>query len=260
MKVVILAGGFGTRISEESHLKPKPMIEIGQQPILWHIMKEYSYYGFNELIICLGYKGYKIKEYFADYFLYTSDVTFDLCKNEMIVHNNCCENWKVTLVNTGLNTMTGGRIKRIQEYIGNETFMVTYGDGVSDINIKKLLEFHKKHGKIGTITAINIGQRFGVLVTDENNNIKSFREKNNNDGEIINGGYMVFNSEIFNYLTNGDETVLEKEPLENLAKDNQLVAYRHNGFWKCMDTQRDKKQLEEMWNSGNAKWKVWGNK
>ena len=257
MKVVILAGGFGTRISEESHLKPKPMIEIGEQPILWHIMKEYSHYGFNDFIICLGYKAYKIKEYFADYFLYTSDVTFDLAKNEMIVHKNCSENWKVTLVNTGLNTMTGGRIKRIQEYIGNEPFMLTYGDGVSDINIKELVEFHKKHGKIATITAVNVGQRFGVLEINEKNIIKSFREKKADDCNLVNGGYMVLNPEVFNYIKQGDETVFEKEPLENLAKDGELVAYRHNGFWQCMDTQRDKMQLEELWKNGMAKWKVW---
>ena len=259
MKVVILAGGFGTRISEESHLKPKPMIEIGEQPILWHIMKEYAHYGFNEFIICLGYKGYKIKEYFADYFLYTSDVTFDLSKNAMIVHNNSTEDWKVTLVDTGLNTMTGGRIKRIEKYIGNETFMITYGDGVSDVNIKKLLEFHKRHGKLATITAVKLGQRFGILQADENDNITAFREKKFADGEIINGGYMVMEPEVFSYITDGDSTVFEKEPLENLAKDGQLVAYRHNGFWKCMDTQRDKMQLEEMWKSGEAKWKTWEN-
>ena len=257
MKVVILAGGFGTRISEESHLKPKPMIEIGEQPILWHIMKEYSHYGFNEFIICLGYKAHKIQEYFADYFLYTSDVTFDLCKNEMTVHKNCAEPWKVTLVNTGLNTMTGGRVKRIQEYVGNEPFMLTYGDGVSDVNIKELVEFHKKHGKIATVTAVNVGQKFGVLAVDGNNQITSFREKRDNDGDVINGGYMVLNPEVFNYINNGDETVFEQEPLENLAKDGELMAYKHNGFWKCMDTQRDKMQLEDMWKSGNAKWKTW---
>lgn len=257
MKVVILAGGFGTRISEESHLKPKPMIGIGEQPILWHIMKEYSHYGFNEFVICLGYKAYVIKEYFADYFLHTSDVTFDLSKNQMTVHNNYAEDWKVTLVDTGLNTMTGGRIKRIQKYIGNEPFMLTYGDGVSDVNIKELLEFHKAHGKLATMTAVNVGQRFGVLVTDGDNNIKAFREKKNTDGSLINGGYMVLEPKVFDYITEGDATVFEQKPLEKLAEDNQLVAYKHNGFWQCMDTQRDKMQLEEMWNSGNAKWKVW---
>ena len=256
MKVVILAGGFGTRITEESHLKPKPMIGIGERPILWHIMKEYSHYGFNEFIICLGYKGYVIKEFFSDYFLHTSDVTFDLAKNEMTVHDNFSEPWKVTLVDTGLNTMTGGRVKRIQKYIANEPFMLTYGDGVSDINIKELVEFHKKNGKIATITAINPGQRFGILDINSDNQVENFREKNNIDGSFINGGYMVLEPEIFNYI-DGDETIFEKEPLENLAKSGQLMAYKHEGFWKCMDTLRDKNQLEEMWNKGQAPWKVW---
>lgn len=256
MKVVILAGGLGTRITEESHLKPKPMIGIGERPILWHIMKQYSHYGFNEFIICLGYKGYVIKEYFSDYFLYTSDVTFDLNKNEMTVHDNFSEPWKVTLVDTGLNTMTGGRVKRVQKYIGNETFMLTYGDGVSNIDLNKLVTFHKENGKIATITAINPGQRFGILEINNNNQVESFREKNNTDGGLINGGFMVLEPEIFNYIS-GDETIFEKEPLESLAKNGQLVAYKHNGFWKCMDTLRDKNQLEEMWNKGQAPWKVW---
>ena len=256
MKVVILAGGFGTRITEESHLKPKPMIGIGERPILWHIMKEYSHYGFNEFIILLGYKGYVIKEFFSDYFLHTSDVTFDLAKNEMTVHDNFSEPWKVTLVDTGLNTMTGGRIKRIQKYIGNEPFMLTYGDGVSSVNINKLLEFHKKQGKIATLTAINAGQRFGVLDINDNNEIKSFREKNDEDGSMINGGYMVLEPEVFRYIED-DKTVFEKEPLEKLAKNGQLSAYKHDGFWKCMDTLRDKNQLEEMWEKGEAPWKVW---
>ena len=256
MKVVILAGGFGTRITEESHLKPKPMIGIGERPILWHIMKEYSYYGFNEFIICLGYKGYVIKEFFSDYFLHTSDVTFDLSKNEMQVHDNFAEPWKVTLVDTGLKTMTGVRIKRIQKYVGEEPFMLTYGDGVSNIDINQLLSFHKTQGKLATITSINAGQRFGVLDISKNNEILSFREKNNDDGSFINGGYMVLEPEVFNYIKD-DNTVFEKEPLENLAKNHELVAYKHNGFWKCMDTLRDKNQLEEMWNSGHAPWKVW---
>ena len=256
MKVVILAGGFGTRITEESHLKPKPMIGIGERPILWHIMKEYSYYGFNEFIICLGYKGYVIKEFFSDYFLYTSDVTFDLSKNEMQVHDNFAEPWKVTLVDTGLKTMTGGRIKRIQKYVGEEPFMLTYGDGVSNIDINQLLSFHKTQGKLATITSINVGQKFGVLDISKNNEILSFREKNNDDGSFINGGYMVLEPEVFNYIKD-DNTVFEKEPLEQLAKNHELVAYKHNGFWKCMDTLRDKNQLEEMWNSGHAPWKVW---
>lgn len=256
MKVVILAGGFGTRISEESHLKPKPMIEIGEKPILWHIMKHYSQYGYNEFIICLGYKQYVVKEFFADYFLHTSDVTFDLANNSMEVHNNYSEPWKVTLIDTGLHTMTGGRVKRIRDYVGNEPFMLTYGDGVSNINLKALEEFHRAHGKIATISAVNIGQRFGVLDLDSNAQIHSFREKNDDDGSLINGGFMVMNPEVFDYIE-GDSTVFEKEPLENLAKNGQLMAYRHNGFWKCMDTQRDKMQLEEMWASGKAPWKTW---
>ncbi len=256
MKVVILAGGFGTRISEESHLKPKPMIEIGDKPILWHIMKEYSHYGFNEFVICLGYKAHSIKEFFADYFLHTSDVTFDLAKNEMTVHDNFAEPWKVTLVDTGLNTMTGGRVKRIQKYIGNETFMLTYGDGVSDVNIKELVEFHKKNNKIATLTAINVGQKFGVLDINENGEIQAFREKDNKDGALINGGYMVLEPKIFDYIE-GDSTVFEKEPLEKVAKEGQLIAYKHDGFWKCMDTLRDKNELEKMWNTNNALWKVW---
>ena len=256
MKVVILAGGFGTRITEESHLKPKPMIGIGDRPILWHIMKEYSTHGFNDFIICLGYKGYVIKEYFADYFLHTSDVTFDLAKNEMTVHDNFSEPWKVTLVDTGLNTMTGGRVKRIQKYIGNETFMLTYGDGVSDIDIKKLLQFHKQKGKIATLTAINAAQRFGTVDISEDNTVRSFREKSDIDNSLINGGYMVFEPEIFNYI-DGDKTMLENEPLERLAREGQLVAYKHDGFWKCMDTLRDKNQLEALWDNGHAPWKVW---
>lgn len=257
MKVVLLAGGFGTRISEESHLKPKPMIEIGEKPILWHIMKEYSHYGFNEFIVCCGYKQHVIKEWFADYYLHNSDVTFDFSKeNKMTVHNNVAEPWKVTLVDTGLNTMTGGRVKRIKDYVGDETFMLTYGDGVADIDIKKLVEFHKSHGKIATLTAVTIGQRFGVLGIDENNSINSFREKSDNDGSRINAGYMVLEPKIFDYIE-GDDTVFEKGPLESVAAAGELKAYKHDGFWQCMDTQREMKQLEEMWKSGNAPWKVW---
>lgn len=257
MKVVILAGGFGTRISEESHLRPKPMIEIGGMPILWHIMKIYSSYGYNDFVICCGYKAHMIKEYFADYYLHRSDVTFDFSdNNRMIVHNNFAEPWKVTLVDTGLNTMTGGRIKRIEKYIGNEPFMLTYGDGVSNVNIKKLVEYHQSHKKIATMTAINVGQRFGVLDIEDNNEIKSFREKNDNDGSMINGGFMVLNPEIFKYIE-GDDTVFEKTPLETVANMGELMAYKHDGFWKCMDTQRDKNQLEEMWESGEAPWKIW---
>lgn len=256
MKVVILAGGLGTRISEESHLKPKPMIEIGDKPILWHIMKEYSHFGFNEFIICLGYKQHMVKEFFADYYLYSSDVTFDLAKNEMEVHNHYAEPWKVTLVDTGLKTMTGGRIKRVKDYIGNETFMLTYGDGVSDVDISALLEFHKAHGKIGTLTAIAVDQRFGVLDIGRGGAIHEFAEKDEKDASVVNGGYMVFEPAIFDYIT-GDECVFEKDPLKNLAHDDELRAYLHKGFWKCMDTQREKEQLEKLWASGNAPWKVW---
>lgn len=257
MKVVILAGGFGTRISEESYLKPKPMIEIGGQPILWHIMKEYSHYGFNEFIICCGYKQHVIKEYFADYYLHGSDVTFDFTKeNEMIIHNNISEPWKVTLVDTGLNTMTGGRVKRVQKYIGNEPFMLTYGDGVSNVNINKLLDYHNSHGKIGTMTIYNAGQKFGVVETSDDGSIKKFREKAVTDGSMINIGFMVMNPEIFDYI-DGDATVFEKEPLEALANLGQLKAYKHQGFWQCMDTKRDMDKLNEMWESGDAPWKEW---
>ena len=258
MKVVILAGGFGTRITEESHLKPKPMIEIGEQPILWHIMKYYSQFGFNDFVICLGYKQYVVKEYFADYFLHTSDITFDLANNKMEVHNNYAEPWKVTLVDTGLHTMTGGRIKRIQNQIKDEPFMLTYGDGLSNVDLKKLLEFHQSHGKIGTLTTVNIGQAKGVLTIDESNTIRSFREKNENDGAIINGGFMVMNPEIFDYIE-GDSTVFEKEPLQKLAQDGQLMSFYHDGFWQCMATQREKMKLEKLWETKKAPWKVWDN-
>lgn len=258
MKVVLLAGGFGTRISEESHLKPKPMIEIGKQPILWHIMKQYSAYGFNEFIICAGYKQHIIKEYFADYFLHTSDITFDFTqgKNDVVVHHNSSEPWKVTVVDTGLNTMTGGRVKRIAPYVGNEPFMLTYGDGVSNVDIGKLLAFHKSHGRLATMTAVNVGQRFGVLDISEEGRITSFREKQNDDGAVINGGFMVLQPEVFDYIE-GDSTVFEKAPLERLADEGQLMAYRHEGFWQCMDTQRDHQLLEKLWASGQAPWKVW---
>lgn len=257
MKAVILAGGFGTRISEESHLRPKPMIEIGNMPILWHIMKIYSHYGYNDFIICCGYKAHMIKEYFSDYYLYRSDITFDFSKkNKMTVHSNFSEPWKVTLVDTGLNTMTGGRIKRIQKYIKNESFLLTYGDGVSDVNIAELVNFHKSHGKIATMTAINIEQRFGVLDINNDNVINSFSEKKDNCGSMINGGFMVLNSEIFDYIE-GDKTVFEKAPLETIAKIGELMAFKHEGFWKCMDTQRDKQQLEALWESGEAPWKKW---
>lgn len=256
MKVVILAGGYGTRFAEETQTKPKPMVNIGEYPILWHIMKCYSHYGFNEFIICLGYKGEVIKEYFANYFLRSSDITYDLEKNEMQVHKTNSEPWKVTLVDTGLHTMTGGRIKRIKEYINNETFMLTYGDGVSDIDIKKLLSFHKKQGKIATITATHRSQKFGVLNINENNEVTSFREKNVEDNEVINGGFMVLEPSIFDYI-NDDDTIFEKTPLEQLTKENQLSAYHHLGYWQCMDTLREKKLLENLWNENKAPWKVW---
>ena len=256
MKVVILAGGFGTRISEESYLKPKPMVEIGGQPILWHIMKYYSEFGFNDFVICLGYKQYVVKEYFAQYFLHTADITFDLANNRMEVLHKHAEPWKVTLVDTGLMTMTGGRIKRVREYLGEEPFLLTYGDGVSNVDIHALVKFHERHGRVCTITGVNVGQQFGVMAIDESGQIREFREKNDDDGRIVNGGFMVMNPKIFDYIE-GDDTVLEKAPLENLAKDGQLMVYQHHGFWKCMDTQRDHKQLEEMWDGGNAPWKIW---
>ena len=257
MKVVLLAGGFGTRISEESHLRPKPMIEIGGKPILWHIMKYYSSFGFNEFIICCGYKQHVIKEWFANYYLHNSDITLDFTKgNEMTVHNNVAEPWKVTMIDTGLNTMTGGRIKRIQPYVGNEPFMLTYGDGVSNVDLNALVKFHQEHGKIATMTAVNVGQQFGVLEIDKDGTINKFREKNDSDGGVINAGYMVLNPEIFDYI-DGDDTVFEKKPLETVAAEGQLKAYMHKGFWKCMDTQREKQKLEEMWASGQAPWKVW---
>ncbi len=257
MKVVILAGGFGTRISEESQFKPKPMVEIGDKPILWHIMKIYSAYGFNEFVICAGYKQHVIKEYFADYFLHQSDVTFDFTNaNEMIVHHNVAEPWKVTIVDTGLNTMTGGRVKRVKPYLDNEPFFLTYGDGVSDVNIEKLLNFHKMHGKMVTMSAYNAGQRFGVLDIDSNGHINEFREKTKGDGNLINIGFMVCQPEFIDYIRD-DSTVLEKEPLETVAKDHQLMAYKHEGFWQCMDTVREKEQLEGLWSSGKAPWKVW---
>lgn len=258
MKVVLLAGGFGTRISEESQFKPKPMIEIGGKPILWHIMKQYSYYGFNDFIICAGYKQYVIKEWFDDYFLHNSDITFDFSSGnqKMTVHSQHCEPWKVTVVDTGLNTMTGGRIKRIQPFVGDDSFMMTYGDGVCDINIKNLLDFHVAHKKLVTMTAIQPEGRFGVLDISTDNTIQAFREKSKNDSGWINGGYMVCNPQIFDYIS-GDSTIFEREPLERVAEEGQLVAYHHDGFWQCMDTQRDKQKLEDLWNSGHAPWRKW---
>ncbi len=258
MKVVLLAGGFGTRISEESQFKPKPMIEIGGIPILLHIMKLYSHYGFNEFVICAGYKQHIIKEYFAEYFLHTSDITFDFSKgtNEMIVHRNNSERWKVTVVDTGLNTMTGGRIKRIQPYIGNEPFMLTYGDAVCDVNIADLVQFHKKHGKLATLTAVIQKQQKGVLDITEQGSVKSFREKQGSDGTAINAGFMVLQPEVFDYLE-GDQTVFETTPLQKLVEKGELMSYRHTGFWQCMDTAREKELLETLWANGTAPWKVW---
>lgn len=258
MKVVILAGGLGTRISEESQFKPKPMIEIGSKPILWHIMKEYSYYGFNDFIICAGYKQHIIKEWFADYYLYNNDVTFDYTsgQSQMIIHSRHCEPWKVTVVDTGLNTMTGGRIKRIQSYVGHETFMMTYGDGVCDVDISRLLEFHQTHGKIATLTAVMLKQQKGILDISGNNAVKSFREKNISDGAPINAGYMVLNPEIFEYIE-GDHTVFERDPLEELAKAGELMSYMHRGFWQCMDNKREMDKLEEYLRTGTAPWKKW---
>ena len=256
MKVLILAGGLGTRISEESHLKPKPMIEVGEMPILWHIMKYYSSYGFNEFIILAGYKQYVIKEYFANYFLHNADITFDMKKNTMEVHNSEAENWKVTVVDTGLHTMTGGRIKRVEKYLKDEPFMLTYGDGVSDVDLNALLDFHKKKGKPATITMVNLTQQKGVLDVDTEGNIHSFREKEEKDGAVINGGFMVFEPEIFSYL-DGDETILEQSPMQRLAREGKLSGYYHEGFWQCMDTQREKKLLEELWAGEKAPWKRW---
>lgn len=258
MKVVILAGGLGTRISEQSHLKPKPMIEIGGKPILWHIMKYYSEFGFHDFVICLGYKQYVVKEFFADYFLHTSDVTFDLSNNQMEVHNNYSEPWKVTLVDTGLNTMTGGRVKRVQSYIGDESFMLTYGDGVCDVDLHALLEFHGSHGRTATITAVSIAQMKGILDIDQEGRVCSFREKKERDSSLVNGGFMVLNPEIFGYLKD-DTTVFEQEPMQSLAREGQLMSYHHTGFWQCMDTQREMKKLEELWQSGHAPWKIWKN-
>ncbi len=257
MKAVLLAGGFGTRISEESHLRPKPMIEIGGRPILWHIMKLYSHYGICDFIICCGYKGYYIKEYFANYFLHESDVTFDFRNgNEQIIHTHHAEPWRVTLVDTGLHTMTGGRLKRIQNYVGDETFLMTYGDGVSDINLQKLLDYHKMRGKKATVTAIRPAGRYGALSIDEQNLVRAFEEKPLGDGGFVSGGFFVFEPEIFQYITD-DGTYLEREPLEQLAKEGQLAAYPYDGFWQSMDTMRDKKILEELWSLGSAPWKVW---
>ena len=256
MKVVILAGGLGTRISEETTLKPKPMIEIGGMPILWHIMKIYSSYGFNEFVVCLGYKGYVVKEYFSNYFLHRSDVTVDLSDNTLKVHDSQAEPWKITLVDTGNDSMTGGRIKRVKSHIGNEPFLLTYGDGVSDVNISRLVDFHKIHGKYCTVTAVQPSGRFGALNINENDQVLSFMEKPKGDGSWINGGFFVCEPEVFDFIE-GDSTTWEKEPMENIAREGQMFTFKHNGFWKPMDTLRDKHELEADWVSGKAKWKNW---
>lgn len=257
MKVVILAGGLGTRISEESHLRPKPMIEIGGMPILWHIMKLYSYYGFHEFVICAGYRQDILKEWFANYYLHSSNVTFDFSdKNKMLIHDSVSEPWKVTVVDTGLHTMTGGRIKRVQKYIGDGDFFLTYGDAVADVNIHRLLDFHKQHKKCVTLTTVSIAQQKGVLDIDSSNTIKAFREKDQIDGAVINGGFMVCTPKLFDYLKD-DDTILEQEPMRALASAGELKSYYHQGYWQCMDTKREKDKLEEIWAKGNAPWKVW---
>ncbi len=256
MKVVILAGGLGTRLSEETAVRPKPMVEIGGRPILWHILKSYSAYGLNEFIICCGYKGYIIKEFFANYFLHTSDVTFDMTQNTMQTHQSHSEPWKVTLVDTGDETMTGGRIKRVKSFIGRDTFCLTYGDGVSDVNIHQLIEFHQNHGGKATLTAVQPPGRFGALAMTENSLIEAFQEKPTGDGSFINGGFFVLEPEVID-LIKDDNTVWERQPLEKLARDSQLHAFKHDGFWHPMDTLRDKIKLDELWQSGQAPWKVW---
>lgn len=257
MKAVILAGGFGTRLSEATNLIPKPMVEIGGKPILWHIMKTYSLHGINEFVICCGYKAYVIKEWFANYFMHNSDVTIDLANNSIEIHECNAEPWKVTLVDTGLNTMTGGRVKRIQKYIGNEPFLLTYGDGVSDIDITKSIEAHKASGKALTVTAYKPNGKFGALEIDNTGMVNAFTEKPAGDGMWINAGYFICEPEVFDYITTGDSTIFEKAPLENLAKDGKMNSFKHEGFWKPMDTLRDNVELNEMWDSGVAPWKKW---
>ncbi|HRD56456.1 MAG TPA: glucose-1-phosphate cytidylyltransferase [Ferruginibacter sp.] len=258
MKVVIFAGGLGTRISEETDVRPKPMVEIGGMPILWHIMKHYQFHGFNEFIICLGYKGYVIKEYFMNYFLHNSDLTINLANNQVEFHNSNSENFKVTLVETGINTKTAGRLKQVQPYIGNEDFMLTYGDGLCDIDLKQLLQYHKTHQKIATVTAIQLEARFGGMTLADDGEVNSFKEKAKDEGKWINGGYFILKPEVFKYLE-GDmsQMMWEDEPLEKLTGNNQLQAYKHEGFWKCMDALRDKIDLENLWQTGQAKWKKW---
>ncbi|AXX92904.1 glucose-1-phosphate cytidylyltransferase [Malaciobacter molluscorum LMG 25693] len=257
MKVLLLAGGFGTRLSEETDIRPKPMVEIGGKPILWHIMKIYSSYGFHEFVILLGYKGYYIKEYFANYFLHQSDVTLNIKTGKMEVLNNSSEPWKITLLDTGIDSMTGGRIKKAQDFIGNEPFMLTYGDGVSDVNIQDLVNFHKKHGKAMTMTSAQPDARFGALDISSNNQVIEFKEKPKGEGGWINAGFFVCEPKVFDYITDGDSTIFEQEPLKNLAKDGEIFTYKHDGFWKPMDTLRDKQQLQKLWESKKAPWKIW---
>lgn len=258
MKVVIFAGGLGTRISEETEIKPKPMVEIGGKPILWHIMKIYSHYGFNDFIICLGYKGYAIKEYFMHYYMHNSDMTIELGNNKVDVHYTNAESFKVTLVDTGLETKTAGRLKRVQSYIGNEDFMLTYGDGVANIDVKKLVDFHKSHGKTATVTAIQPEARFGGMELSDKNEVVNFKEKPKGDGKWINAGFFVLKPEVFDYLDeNSDDIMWEDAPLEKLSKHQQMLAYKHDGFWKCMDAMRDKIELEELWKLKKAPWKIW---
>lgn len=257
MKVLLLAGGFGTRLSEETDIRPKPMVEIGGKPILWHIMKMYSKYGFNEFVVLLGYKGYYIKEYFTNYFLHQSDVTIDMRTGKMEVLNNSSEPWKITLLDTGLNSMTGGRVKRAQSFIGNEPFMLTYGDGVSDINIEELVKFHKSHGKVMTMTSAQPEGRFGALNIESNNQVTHFLEKPKGDGGWINAGFFVCEPKVFDYITEGDETVFEREPLQNLAQDGEIFTFKHDGFWKPMDSLKDKNDLNKLWDTNKAPWKTW---
>ena len=257
MKVLLLAGGFGTRLSEETDIRPKPMVDIGGKPILWHIMKTYSQYGFNDFVVLLGYKGYYIKEYFANYFMHQSDITIDMSDGSMEIHNNSSEPWKVTLLDTGLHSMTGGRIKKAQNFVGDEPFMLTYGDGVADINITELVNFHKAHGKAMTMTSAQPDGRFGALNIDENNQVLEFKEKPKGDGSWINAGYFVCEPKVFDYITEGDSTVFEQVPLMNLAKDGEIFTYKHDGFWMPMDTLRDKMKLNEMCEQGKAPWMVW---
>jgi len=257
MKVLLLAGGFGTRLSEETDVRPKPMVEIGGKPILWHIMKTYSQYGFNDFVILLGYKSYYIKEYFANYFLHQSDVTIDIQSGEMEVHNNSSEPWKITLLDTGLNSMTGGRVKRAQKFIGDEPFMLTYGDGVADIDISNLLSFHKAHGKAMTMTSSQPAGRFGALSIEEDGQVSKFLEKPKGDGNWINAGYFVCEAKVLDYILDGDSSVFEQEPLQNLAKDGEIFTYKHEGFWKPMDSLKDKNDLNELWDTKKAPWKVW---